>query len=237
MLACLLLLLGCAKTPATQTPVKPEEIAQAFVKAFNEGDIDSCLGMIADNIEYRQEPAGTVTQGKELFAATLQYAKEWHLKLSIASPMTVNDDKVAFSIKESGDYFTILGLEYMNGEVELHISNGKIDSFLATVNADDWKKLNDLLAGGIGIKIEVVEQGIRVTQLAKNSPAYDPGMRQGDIIIAVNKVSCSKMRDDEAQLRIYGAVGSKVLLTVVHQGTDTSVDIEVIRASLEKMQY
>ncbi len=53
----------------------------------------------------------------------------------------------------------------------------------------------------------------------------------------MNRVSCSQMRNDERVLRIKGAVGSKVLLTLVREGTTAPIDIEVTRVDASQLRY
>ena len=74
-------------------------------------------------------------------------------------------------------------------------------------------------------------------EVIENSPAQKAGIKVGDLIVAVDGVSCSQMtRPLEAQFRITGPVGSKVLLTIVREGMANPIDIEVIRADLNKPQ-
>ncbi|MFH0897603.1 MAG: PDZ domain-containing protein, partial [Candidatus Bathyarchaeota archaeon] len=92
-------------------------------------------------------------------------------------------------------------------------------------------------AGGIGVNIGVVAQGIKVNELAKNSPAIEAGLRPGDLIIAVNGLSFSQMREGEIQLRIRGPIGSKVKLTVTHEGAASPIDMEVTRGDMTQLRY
>ena len=79
--------------------------------------------------------------------------------------------------------------------------------------------------------------GMKVKEIASNSPAYQAGIRPGDIITAVNGISYSQMREGEMQLRIEGPVGSKVKLTVTHEGAPTPTEVEVVRVSLEQLRF
>ncbi len=59
------------------------------------------------------------------------------------------------------------------------------------------------------------------------------GLLDGDLIVAVDRVSCSQMtRPQEAQFRIMGPVGSKVLLSIVREGMANPLALEVIRTDL-----
>jgi len=53
----------------------------------------------------------------------------------------------------------------------------------------------------------------------------------------VDGVSFSQMREGEIQLRIKGPVGSKLKLSVTHEGAAASTDIEVVRVDLKQLSY
>jgi len=237
VLISVIFMVGCARVPATQAPAKPELVIDTFLQALSRGDVDTCISLLADDVVFRQEPSGIKLEGKAPFEESLRRVTTWHPQYSIVSPIKVNGDKVAFSAKLSEDDFKILGLEYVNADFEIQVWEGKIKSWVTIVNQADWKRLTELTAGGIGVKIEFVEQGMRIKELAGNSPAYEAGIRSGDVITAVNGVSYSQMREGEMQLRIQGPVGTKVKLTVTHEGAPTPVDIEVTRVSLEQLRY
>jgi C-terminal processing protease CtpA/Prc len=232
-----ILMAGCAKPPVTQSPLKPEAVADAFLQAISSGDVDTCLSLMADEIVFNQDPPGVKVEGKAQLEAALKYNLTWHQQYSVTSPIKADGDKVTLSVKVSSDDLKIIGLEYMTSSLEFQVQEGKIKSWLSMPNSDDWKRLAELTAGGIGVKIEVVAQGIKVTELAKNSPAIEAGLRPGDLIIAVNGISFSQMREGEIQLRIKGPIGSKVKLTVTHEGSPAPIDMEVTRVSLEELRY
>lgn len=236
LLSVVILVAGCARAP-TQAPAKPEAVINTFLQALSKGDVDTCISLLADDVVFRQEPSGIKLEGKAPFEESLRRVTTWHPQYSIVNPIKVNGDKVTFSAKVSEDDFKILELEYVNADFELQVLEGKIKSWVTIVNQEDWKRLTELTAGGIGVKIEFVEQGMRIKELAGNSPAYEAGIRPGDVITAVNGVSYSQMREGEIQLRIQGPVGSKVKLTVTHEGAPAPVDIEVTRVSLEQLRY
>jgi len=237
LLVILLLLVGCAKTPSTQLAMKPESVIEVFLQAASKGDVDSCLNLLADDIMMQQDPPGVKVEGKAQIETTLKHNAAWHQKFSITSPLKADGEKVALSVKVSSEELELVGLESMNADLEFQIQNGKIKSWLSKPNANDWQRLVELTAGGIGVKYEATPQGIKVTELAGDSPAYQAGLKPGDLIIAVNEISYSQMREGEFQIRVKGPVGSKVKLTTTHEGSPASTEIEVARVNLAELNY
>jgi hypothetical protein len=245
VLIMLTMVAGCSASPANQTtnqpsnqlPTKPQDVAETFLQSLSSGDIDTCLGLLGDDVVFSQEPAGIKLQGKEQFKASLSSSLAWRQQYSLTSPLRANNDMVTFSATISRDDFRIMELELVAADFQLRIQQGKLTSWITNINSKDWDRLVELTAGGIGVRIEPVGQGIRIQELAQNSPARPAGINPGDIIIAINSIGCSQMRQGEAQIRIQGQVGSTVKLRVTHDGAPAPVDIEVIRVPLGQIRY
>jgi len=235
LLAVSLLLAGCTGTAEIST--MPEDIVESYLDASNNDDIDTCLSLLSDDVVFYQDTPGIRMEGKAQFEAMSKEHMLWHHRDTVTSPINVDGDKVACSIKAAGDDLRIIGINYMNAMVEFRVRDGKIYSIQSTPTNEDWARLIELTSGGIGIEREIVAQGWKVKRFAENSPAYEAGVRQGDIIIAVDKVSYSQMRKGEMLLRIKGSVGSKVLLTIIREGMTGPIDIEVTRVDLNQLRY
>ena len=110
-------LTGCAGAPATQAPIKPEVIVETYLRASSSGDIDTCLGLLSDDVVFRQVPLGIEIKGKPEFEVACKHNMEWNHKASITSPLNVDGDRVTCSIRETGDDLKIIGIEYMDASV------------------------------------------------------------------------------------------------------------------------
>lgn len=231
-----MLVIGCSNGESS-TLTKPEDVAEAFLRASDNDDIDAGLSLLSDDVVFRQDPAGIRVEGKAQFEASLKENAAWHHRHSMTSPFTVEGDKVTCTAEVSGDDFDIIGIDNIHTTYEFWIRDGKIYSILVTADNEDWARLAELTSGGIGIRIDVVERGLAVEGFAKNSPAREAGVKSGDVIIAVGGVSCSQMREGEAQLRIRGAAGSTVLLTIIRQGMNAPIDVEVARIEFSQLQF
>jgi len=237
LLSIVIFTFGCAKEPTVQPVMKPEKVVEAFLKAASEGNVDTCLSLLTEDVVFRQEPSGTSVSGRSQIEAGIRQQAAWHQQYLVVGPVTTEGNTVKLTIRQTGDDCQIMGLEYITGNLEVQVQDGKIKSWTVTMNQQDLKKVTELIAGGIGIKYEATAQGIKVTEMAKNSPAYEAGLRPGDLIIAVNGVKYSQMREGEIQLRIKGPVGSKVKLSTTHEGAPVPVEIEVTRVALEQLRW
>ncbi|MGH4139407.1 S41 family peptidase [Clostridium sp.] len=73
---------------------------------------------------------------------------------------------------------------------------------------------------GIGIGIELVPEGIRVSRVIENSPAIDVGLVAGDIIVGADDKSLVGITSAEEAIKyIKGEAGTYVKI-VVHRGTE-----------------
>ena len=67
LLSMVILMAGCAKTPVTQLPAKPEAVVATFLQTISIGDVDTCLSLVADDIVVNQYPPGVKVEGMTWF--------------------------------------------------------------------------------------------------------------------------------------------------------------------------
>lgn len=86
-----------------------------------------------------------------------------------------------------------------------------------------------------GIGAYVAMEGNRITIVAPidGSPAEAAGILAGDVILAVDGRSTEGMSLNEAISLIRGPANTRVILTVLHQGEDDPVEIEIVRQRIE----
>jgi len=82
---------------------------------------------------------------------------------------------------------------------------------------------------GLGISIQVVEGEITVFSLFEGSPAYQKGVRRGDVIAQIEGKDTKGWTSDEAVRQLRGARGTPVHIAVRRGGFDKLIELDVVR--------
>lgn len=129
--------------------------------------------------------------------------------------------------------------EMVNGGLE------RLDPHSTYINSQEYRRFtlnNKGKFGGVGIQISndrVPIPGERkegrylwIMSPMVDTPAYDAGVLPGDVITKIDGKSTENMRVSEAIDLIQGEPGSSIVLTVMHKGSKTPVDLEMKRAEI-----
>jgi len=104
-------------------------------------------------------------------------------------------------------------------------------------NRKDYKEFKTQSSGhfgGIGIQIGLNKfDQLYVISPIVGTPAYEAGLLAGDVIVKVNDKSTEKMDIEAAKAIIIGEPGTKVKLTVLHEGDKKPIDIDIVRAEIK----
>lgn len=101
--------------------------------------------------------------------------------------------------------------------------------FMPPVKAQEF---HDDISGafeGVGMEIDAVNGALIVVSPLKDSPAAKAGILAKDIILKIDGVSTEGVAVDAAVKKIRGPQGSKVVLTILHDGSTKSEDITLTR--------
>jgi carboxyl-terminal processing protease len=85
---------------------------------------------------------------------------------------------------------------------------------------------------GIGIRFSKEDESPKVLSVLPDTPAYRSGLEAGDVIVAVDGVGMGRMSPECVAQNIAGPEGTKVTLTVRHEGEDKTRDITLHRTSI-----
>lgn len=99
------------------------------------------------------------------------------------------------------------------------------------LSSDEAKSFNDSLEGkvgaGIGIVIGLRNDRVTVTRVLEDNPAITAGIKQGDIIDAVNGESTKGWQPEMASSKILGDPDTTVKLTILRG--EESIDFAIVR--------
>ena len=86
---------------------------------------------------------------------------------------------------------------------------------------------------GVGMNVEEDRRGLKVLRVFEGSPASKAGIREGDLIIAVNGRSIAGLNSEVATGKIKGPSGSRVKLEVFSPDDERSRTVAVKRERIE----
>ncbi|MSO45594.1 MAG: S41 family peptidase [Acidobacteria bacterium] len=82
---------------------------------------------------------------------------------------------------------------------------------------------------GLGISIVVLDGAISVATMFEGSPAFQKGLRRGDIIARIEGEDTKGWTSDQAVRRLRGARGTPVKIAIKRAGYDNLIPLEVVR--------
>jgi carboxyl-terminal processing protease len=86
---------------------------------------------------------------------------------------------------------------------------------------------------GVGMEIGIRDSTLTVIAPLKDNPAARAGIMAGDKVLKIDDISTDGMTIDKAVKLIRGEVGTAVLLTILRDGEDELLEIEVIRGVIQ----
>ncbi len=136
-------------------------------------------------------------------------------------------------------YVKELDAEKMRELVENMISGGlfMLDPHSDFVNAEEFRQFNQQnkgTFGGVGISIEPDRASglFKVVSPMPGTPAYEAGVQAGDYILKVDGVATENLPMKKIIDMIQGEPGTRVTITVQHEGDKKPVDLEITRAKI-----
>lgn len=110
------------------------------------------------------------------------------------------------------------------------------DPYSVFFKPDEAKSFEDQIAGnftGVGMEVGIKDNLLTVIAPLKDTPAFNAGIKSGDIILKIDSTNTSGLTIDDAIKLMRGDKGTTVTLTVLHQGAKNPTEIKIVRDVIE----
>ena len=111
-----------------------------------------------------------------------------------------------------------------------------LDPHSTYLDLDDFKELREGTSGefgGLGIEVTMEDGFVKVVSPIDDTPAAEGGVLAGDLIVRLDDTPVKGMSLGDAVDIMRGKPGSKLLLTIIREGEDRPLKIELTRAVIK----
>ncbi|RKZ97126.1 MAG: peptidase S41 [Gammaproteobacteria bacterium] len=111
-----------------------------------------------------------------------------------------------------------------------------LDPHSTYLDLDDFKELREGTSGefgGLGIEVTMEDGFVKVVSPIDDTPAAKAGVLAGDLIVRLDDAPVKGMSLGDAVDVMRGKPGSKLLLTIIREGEDKPLKIELTRAIIK----
>jgi carboxyl-terminal processing protease len=111
-----------------------------------------------------------------------------------------------------------------------------LDPHSAYLDPADFAELQQSTSGefgGLGIEVGQEEGFLKVISPIDDTPASKAGIQPGDLIIKIDGQLTKGLNMTESVDKMRGKIGTKILLTIVREGTAQAFDVELERAIIK----
>ncbi|WP_423905815.1 S41 family peptidase [Candidatus Spongiihabitans sp.] len=106
-------------------------------------------------------------------------------------------------------------------------------TFLEPEDFEQIKITTEGKFGGLGIKVTTEDGLIKVVTPIDGTPAFDAGVKPGDLILMIDDVSVHGLSLKDAVDKMRGDPGSKIKLTIFRESVNDRLDIKLVRAIIK----
>ena len=111
-----------------------------------------------------------------------------------------------------------------------------LDPHSAYLDADAFKELQVGTHGefgGLGIEVGMEDGLVKVVSPIEDTPAYQAGIKSGDLIIKLDDTLIKGMSLNDAVKRMRGKPGSKIVLTIIRKNVPKPLEFTLVRAVIK----
>lgn len=111
-----------------------------------------------------------------------------------------------------------------------------LDPHSTYLDLEDFQQLREGTSGefgGLGIEVSMEDGFVKVVAPIDDTPAAEAGIQAGDLIIRLDDTPVKGMTLNDAVDIMRGKPGSKLLLTIIREGEDKPLKVELTRAIIK----
>ncbi|WP_424946674.1 S41 family peptidase [Candidatus Spongiihabitans sp.] len=111
-----------------------------------------------------------------------------------------------------------------------------LDAHSLFLEPDDFEQIKITTEGkfgGLGIEVTTEDGLIKIITPIDGTPAFDAGVKPGDLILMIDDVSVRGLSLEDAVDKMRGDPGSKIKLTIFREGVSDRLDIKLVRAIIK----
>lgn len=111
-----------------------------------------------------------------------------------------------------------------------------LDPHSAYLDLSEFKELREGTSGqfgGLGIEVSMEDGFVKVVAPIDETPAAEAGVKSGDLIVRLDDTPVKGLSLNEAVEIMRGEPGSKILLTIIREGEDKPLQLELTRAIIK----
>ncbi len=158
-----------------------------------------------------------------------------------AGPLLAQSDQGTFrSLKLFGDVFERVRAEYVEEVGDEELIEAAISGMLTSLDPHssylDDDRYRDMQVqtrgefGGLGIEVTMENGLVKVVSPIDDTPAFRAGIEPGDFISHIDGEAVLGLTLGEAVERMRGPVNTDIELTILREGADEPLDVELTRA-------
>ncbi len=142
-----------------------------------------------------------------------------------------------------GDVFERVRSEYVDEITDKELIEYALKGMLANLDPhsqymteDDYSGMRVQTKGefgGLGIEVTMEKGLVKVVSPIDDTPAYEAGMKAGDLIAEIDGEQVHGMSLSDAVKKMRGKVGTDILLTVIRDGEAEALKIKITRAIIQ----
>ncbi|HEY9009383.1 MAG TPA: S41 family peptidase [Devosia sp.] len=158
------------------------------------------------------------------------------------APKPRTPDEIYSDLTLFGEVFDRVRAEYVDAPDERELIHAAIQGMLTSLDPHsgylepvDYSEVQEDTSGefgGLGIEVTMEEGIIKVVSPIDDTPAAKAGVLSNDYIVELDGQQVLGLTLDEAVAKMKGPVGTKIKITLVRDGVDQPIEMELTRATV-----